>query len=536
MFSAEDLISQIKEETGMSKIFTYAGSPPRYLYSEATNQGVEISQVVREQHILHLAQTRYYRKLERGEKEIPVVIVSGEMGEAMMSQPLLAGSISAPCLILVAEGRFEHVDNALNIAHQSDRGSTPDRLDSEKALNRHDNIAGRKLLKKDKDLEELGPLMDEIRDKKEIGIIHVPLYALKEFDEPKREEEDFSIQVSECTGKELSERFKQAERPLIMVGRGVKKPGRREKVKEIAKDSGAAIATTLQMEGYFDENYVGRIGTMGTPLANRAFNRSDLVVALGTSVNNLITSYDPENIEEFKRKTVQVEENPKRESIFVDSWLKEDTDSAIEALEGIDGDGWMDQDAYGSEEKREHVPDIMNRLGALMRESWSEKTVNLGVGNHMLWMSYALGPEVKKEVSRTGSMGEAVSGINREENPVIVLGDGEFEMDLSMILEAYYQDRRPNFFVINNTRLGMVNEQQEAEFDKMFTQKVERPVEYGKLEEVFSEMNSYTVDTAEGLENVFEKVKESKESLNLVEVRVDARLDPELYSTSDLPT
>lgn len=529
-------MSLVLEETGTSKIFTYSGSPPKYLYSEAFSEGVEVAQVVREQHMLHLAQTRYYRKLEKGDEEIPVVIASGEMGEAMMSQPLLAGSVSSPCLVIVAEGRFEHVDNALNIAHQSDRGKTSEGVESESDLHSHDNLAGREMIVEEDDLGNLEGLIDEIREKKEVGIVHVPLYALEEFESPKMEDEDFQTDTSSCSENELEERFVEAEKPMIVAGRGVKNPERREKIREIVQDSGAALATTLQMEGYFEQNYVGRIGTMGTPKANEAFKQSDLVVALGTSVNNLITSYDPDNIEEFKSKTVQVEENPRRNSVFVQSWYEKDVDSALDALKNTEGDEWVSEGSYGVEELRELVPENVRKLGELIRGSWSDKTVNLGVGNHMIWMAYSLGPEVKKEVSRTGSMGEAVSGVNREENPVIVLGDGEFEMDISMILEAYYQGRRPNFFIVNNQRLGMVNERQEAEFGEVFTEKMDRPVEYTELEKVFPEMNSYQVETVEGLEEVFGEVKNSEDSVNVVEVRVDERFDPELYSTSDLPT
>jgi len=151
----------------------------------------------------------------------------------------------------------------------------------------------------------------------------------------------------------------------------------------------------------------------------------------------------------------------------------------------------------------------------------------------MVWMSYSLGPEIRKEVSRSGSMGEAVAGIESEENPVIVVGDGEFEMDLSIITEAYYQGKRPNIFVINNERLGMVTEKQEAEFDNFLTPKEQNLISYENFEEVFSEMCSYSADNKSKLKEVLRDLE--KEKFNIVEIKVEKKMSPKLIDIEDLP-
>jgi thiamine pyrophosphate-dependent acetolactate synthase large subunit-like protein len=535
MLKASEIVELIKEKGGKSKAFTYPGSPPRYIYKEAEKQGIDVQQVVREQHMPHMAQTRYFSKLEDGEEELPVVIASGEMGEAMMSQGLLAGSISSPCLVIVAEERFEHVDNALNIAHHTDRGKTPEKMSNEKQLFEHENIAGRILI--EDSLESLEHLIDKIQSEKSVGIVHIPLYSLEDFDEQIEDQDAWKEKPKQMESEELGEKLVEADKPLIVAGKGAKHKEKRQRIADIADRIGAPIAVTMQMEGYFEDNYVGRIGTMGTPSANQAFVESDLVISFGTSMNNLITSYNSDNIQDFKDKTVQIEPNPGRVSNFVGSYMQDD-EKALETIENtdIESDNWFDLQNYGSSQKFDYIPDNVLKLGQLMKDDWSDKAVTLGVGNHMVWMSYALGPDVKKEVSRVGSMGEFVSGINREENPVIVTGDGEFEMDLSVLLEAQYQDQHPNIFVINNTRLGMVTEPQEAEFGDIITPKQERPVEYSELEKVFPNMKSYSVEDENRLEEVFEEIVDNPETTFVVEIKVNKPFNPELYSTDTLPT
>lgn len=539
MIQSSEIMDIILSKTNTEKVYTYPGSPPRYLYQEVNDSEADLIQTVREQHILPLAQTYYYNELETEEK-VPVGIVSGEMGEGMMLQPLISGSVSCPCIVIVAEDRFKHVGNALNIAHQSQRGKTPEKLDQdEEKLAKHDNIEERILIDSENKLDDLENLVNKVIENKSVGIVHVPLYILEEYENklPEEFQQELKQKPEEHSIEQIKKEIQQADKPMFIVGRGMREQEKREKISQLAEKLGAPIATTMQMEGYFNNNYVGRIGTMGTPEANSTFFNSDIVISLGASINNLITSYKPEIIREFREKVYQAEVNPRRRSIFVNGYIGEEYDQIFDELLQLEGTKWhnTNQDNFELSEKRsEHIPDKVQILSTYIRNNHSDKTVNLGVGNHMVWMSYSLGPHVKKEVSRSGSMGEAVAGIEREENPIIVLGDGEFEMDLSMLLEAYYQDKRPNIFVINNKRLGLVTEKQEAEFDNRLTPKMERIVKYGDLEEAFPEMESYSIQEKENLKEVLDDL--DKDSFNLVEIQVNEKMSPELIDIEDLPT
>lgn len=530
MLEANEIIRTVLHSTDAEKVFTYPGSPPEKLYVEIEEQGIELVQTVREQHLLHLAQTRYYKELENGNEEIPVVVVSGEMGEAMMSQPLLAGSISAPILILVAEPVFPHKGNALNIAHQSSRSKTQEKIDNQKALAYHDNVKERILLREDTDTEKIGELVQKIKQEQDVGIIHIPKYAYQKTDESVKK---CMMPEPEKIGlEEVKEDLNNASKPVFVVGRGCKHVDTRQKIKEAARNNGAVITTTWQMDSYFEDNYAGTIGLAGTPSANEAVFQSDNIIALGTSLQNLLTSFDPETIERIKQKTTQVEVNPRRRSMFASKWAETKVDQVIKAISSLEGEKWFEE-RYGNEELINYIPEPVKVLGETIREEYPNKVVNLGVGNSTIWIPHVLGPEIRKETSRTGSMGELAAGINREEEPLLVLGDGELEMDISLITEAQYQDTAATIIVVNNRRLGLVIERQEKSQGEKITPK-KNPINYESLGSAFKGVESHTPRGKKEIRNTLRDCIGSGR-IDIVEIKVEEKMSESIADLKGLP-
>jgi thiamine pyrophosphate-dependent acetolactate synthase large subunit-like protein len=530
MADSETIVGTILDKTGTGKVFTYPGSPPAKLYREVQESSAELVQGVREQHLLHMAQTRYYRKLEEGEPEIPVVIVSGEMGEAMVSQPLIAGSISAPILLVVAEPRFGHEGNAQNIAHQSSRAKTPEKVEDDVLAN-HDNVVDRTLLCNCSETGVIEEMIEKIEKEKDVGVLHVPVYSHSDVDESFVD--CMKPETETIEADQLEEEFEDSLKSAFIVGRGCKESETRQKVAEAADQMGAVITTTWQMDGYFEDNFAGSVGICGVPAANEAVMQADKVLAIGTSLQNLLTSFNPEIINEFKSKTVQIDPNPRRKCLFAEKWVQTEAQNALEALENVEGDHWFEFDGYGLDRLREEIPENIRAIGQVVREEYSEKVVNMGVGNSVVWLPHVLGPGVRKETSRIGSMGESVAGLNREDNPLIVLGDGELEMDLSLITEAQYVDNGATIVVVNNQRLGLVTERQENSFGEILTPK-QNPIDYKNLADGFNGVEGHTPVTAEDVRKTLRYCLES-DQIDIVEVKVEERMSQEIWKPGDLP-
>lgn len=532
MTEFEDIIKVIFDKTKTDTVFTYPGTPGQHIYEYVLeNDNLEINQVVREQHLLHLAQTRYYRKLEQGKEEIPVVVVSGGMGEGMASQPLVAGSLSAPILMIVTEPGLEHKGNSNNTVYQTDRGKTPEKIENNEALRNHDNVEERMLFDKSKDLNDLETMLDSIKDSKGVGVLHLPQYKYKDANEGYSEVVE---KQTESLDKEvIHDRLKDSDNPVIFVGRGVKHPKKVRKVKEIANNSGAVITSSWQMDGYFEDNYAGSLGVCGTPSANEAFFQSDLVLAIGTSVNLLQSSLNPEILEEFKKKVIQIDDSDYLDSSLVKARSNDSIEEVLNTLESVEGDKWFRYESYGLEMFEDVVPDNIKAVGEVIRENFSDRAVTLGVGNAMVWLPAVMGPEVKKESSRTGSMGEVIAGLNREDKPIIVVGDGEFEMDLSIIPEALQQDSAATIIVTWNKRLGLVTERQEEKTGEILTPK-ENYVNYERLGEGFEGVKSHVPETPGEIRTLLKNCL-NNERVDIVAIPIEEKISTEIFDLTRLP-
>ena len=83
----------------------------------------------------------------------------------------------------------------------------------------------------------------------------------------------------------------KAKRPVIVVGRGAMWADAGNEILKLAQRSGALIATTLQAKNWLveDEYQIGISGTYATKTAIQLLSDSDVVVAVGASLNRYTT-------------------------------------------------------------------------------------------------------------------------------------------------------------------------------------------------------------------------------------------------------
>lgn len=82
-----------------------------------------------------------------------------------------------------------------------------------------------------------------------------------------------------------------AGNPLILAGRGAVNSGAKEALLQLGETCGALMATTLLARSFFagDPYNVGVVGTFATPVASELLQAADVVLAFGTSLNQLQT-------------------------------------------------------------------------------------------------------------------------------------------------------------------------------------------------------------------------------------------------------
>lgn len=279
------------------------------------------------------------------------------------------------------------------------------------------------------------------------------------------------------------------------------------------------------------ETPVRRASWRRRSVSSRSSSSTNFVLSLGCSLHNVLTSFNPTYIRKFQSKIYQVEVNADRLSVFSRYWIHADLGDVLTQLPHLERSTW-----FHEEQENSVVDKLLENilaLGEVLRERYANKVVYFGVGNSCIWLPYALGSDIKKSISRSGSMGGIAAGLTRQENPVLVLGDGEFEMDLSLLTEAQYRVDRATIFVVNNKRLGLVTEQQKQEFGSILTPKRD-PINYDKTGNGFKNVESYSVSEPNEVKPVSDQAMEA-DKISVVEIETDKIMTEDMFSLFKLP-
>ncbi|GJM71165.1 hypothetical protein HMSSN036_33810 [Paenibacillus macerans] len=90
----------------------------------------------------------------------------------------------------------------------------------------------------------------------------------------------------------IRDKLRASRRPVLVAGGGVVSSGAAEELVRFAEKAGVPVATTLMGIGAFPSRhplYLGMLGMHGTYAANRAVHQADLLICLGTRLNDRLS-------------------------------------------------------------------------------------------------------------------------------------------------------------------------------------------------------------------------------------------------------
>lgn len=135
---------------------------------------------------------------------------------------------------------------------------------------------------------------------------------------------DFEFESYHVPKKILIKTLRDAKRPLMLVGNGIKLGGAIEETWEFVKKTKINVVSTMftadDIITYEYEHYLGRQGIPGNPIANWAIDNCDVLLVVGDRLQLTQTSYDYKNFAtqatrimvdidpaELSKKTVQID-------------------------------------------------------------------------------------------------------------------------------------------------------------------------------------------------------------------------------------
>jgi acetolactate synthase-1/2/3 large subunit len=124
----------------------------------------------------------------------------------------------------------------------------------------------------------------------------------------------------------------EAERPLVLAGHGVRLSGASRRFREVIEALGIPVVTTwnsLDLLPYNHPLLVGRPGVVALRAPNFAVQNCDLLISIGSRLDNIISAYNPRGFARAARKVVVDVDRNEIEKLEMEIELSVETDAAV---------------------------------------------------------------------------------------------------------------------------------------------------------------------------------------------------------------
>ena len=290
--------------------------------------------------------------------------------------------------------------------------------------------------------------------------------------------------------KKAAKLISEAERPLIIAGRGVIISGAYGELKELAEVAQIPVVTTLLGIGCFPESHVlsfGMLGMHGMAYANMAVDAADLVMAIGMRFDDRATA----KVSAFAphASVVHIDIDPAEigKNVRVDVPIVGDVRLVLRALNKlISSMGHVEWVRQLDDWRREH-PLAVDREGEVllpqfvMRQIYEvtggEATIVTGVGQHQMWAAQHYCYDRPNSLISSGGLGAMGFGlpaaigvkVGRPECTVwCVDGDGGFQMTMQELATIVQEGVGVKIGIIDNGYLGMVRQWQQLFYKRRY--------------------------------------------------------------------
>jgi acetolactate synthase-1/2/3 large subunit len=282
-----------------------------------------------------------------------------------------------------------------------------------------------------------------------------------------------------------------AERPLFLVGGGVKLAGGWAELRELVRRTGIPAVSTLNGLGCLeptDPLHFGLVGMHGLRACNLATHACDLLFSLGARFDDRVTgrldSFAPE------AKKIHLDVDPAEIgkicradlAVVADARLAlRDLLAAMPRTWPCSYDAWLEQlRAWQRDGAHTMTPEagtptidprlLMCTLADALFERDAEAITVTDVGQHQMWAAQFLPIHDPRAFLTSGGLGTMGYGLPAalgaqvafpDRTVLLVTGDGSFQMTLQEMITAVEYELPVKVVVVNNGFLGMVRQWQE---------------------------------------------------------------------------
>lgn len=280
----------------------------------------------------------------------------------------------------------------------------------------------------------------------------------------------------------------EAKRPLIVAGGGIFMAQAQEQLAAFAEKTNIPVVTTMMGIGALPtahELNVGMIGQFGHAPANYALNKTDLLIVVGARIADRAVMKPEEVIAHAKTIHIDIDAAEIGKNMEATIPVVGDVKIVLDKL--------LIEDLQVSCE--EWTADIKNRIKADREKEIPPRAEKIGpkklmveigkqldddayivadVGQNQIWAGKYI-PVDKGRFLTSGGLGTmgyafpagiGVKFADPDQQTIVVCGDGSFQMVLNEMSTAAEHNLDLKIVLLNNRRLGMVNELQKNGFSE----------------------------------------------------------------------
>ncbi len=287
---------------------------------------------------------------------------------------------------------------------------------------------------------------------------------------------------------EVRRAMANAKCPMVLIGGGC--VGYGNQIEAFVRSNHLPVVTSLKGRGIIDEtygNYIGLIGSYGNRCANMAFEKVDLLIALGSRLDTRQTGAKLDSfMPEGKIIHVDIDEN-ELECHRLENRIKVNADvadflNAVKDCKTTSNDEWLSwlhelKSKYNQENEVKNF--VENKAPYLFMQALNDITkegdvITADIGQNQMWAAQSLKLKQGQKFITSGGLAPmgfslpvaiGVAFANPTKTIYCLNGDGGFHMAVQSMLVISQYKLNVKVIVLNNASLGMITQFQHLYFD-----------------------------------------------------------------------
>ena len=310
-------------------------------------------------------------------------------------------------------------------------------------------------------------------------------------------EADISSEDIENFIDKFKSELKIAQKPLLLIGRGVRVAGMVTEVRQFVSKLNIPVVMSLNgtdLIPYDHPNRVGFIGVYGNRWANYALGMCDLLLVLGSRLDLRQTGADIPTFSKGKRVFhVDIEKGELNNRIPAYASLHSDLKSFIQVIKHKEIDPFLKnewiKEIKEQKDKRDDTMELNSINGInpnkffhlLSQNSKQANAYTIDVGNNQMWAAQSIELSEEQIFLTSGGMGAMGYSLPAAvgacfalgKKPVVsISGDGGFQINIQELQTIKRNELPIKIIILNNHCLGMIRQFQDSYFDSQYTSTV----------------------------------------------------------------